>query len=45
VCDDCLPTCLKCGNTLFVRGDECCGEGRSDINEESKNESENESEN
>ena len=33
VCDDCLPTCLKCEKQLFVRGDECCGEGRSDITE------------
>ena len=31
VCDDCLPTCLKCEKPLFVRDDECCGEGRSDI--------------
>jgi len=31
VCDDCLPTCLKCENTLFSRVDECCGEGRSDL--------------
>ena len=31
VCDECLPTCLKCEAPLCVRSDECCGEGRSDI--------------
>ena len=40
VCDDCLPTCLKCDKQLFVRDDECCGEGRSDIKEDSDSESE-----
>jgi hypothetical protein len=34
VCDNCLPTCLECGKQLFVRGDECCEKGRSDITEE-----------
>ena len=34
VCDNCLPTCLECGKQLFVRGDECCENGRSDITEE-----------
>ena len=40
VCNNCLPICLKCGNQLFVRGDDCCGEGRSDIKEDSESESE-----
>ena len=31
VCDDCLPSCLKCEKTLYSRVDECCGEGRSDL--------------
>lgn len=31
VCNDCLPTCLKCNSKLYCAFDECCGEGRSDI--------------
>ena len=31
VCNDCLPTCLKCNSKLYCSFDECCGKGRSDI--------------
>jgi len=30
VCNECLPQCLECENTLRCAGDECCGKGRTD---------------
>jgi hypothetical protein len=34
VCNKCLPTCNGCGKKLFSAIDDCCGKGRSDIEEE-----------
>jgi hypothetical protein len=34
VCHECLPTCLECEAPLYTAGDECCGKGRSDEEEE-----------
>jgi uncharacterized UBP type Zn finger protein len=35
VCHDCLPTCLECKTKLYSACDECCGKGRSDLNDDS----------
>ena len=34
VCNDCLPVCLGCEKKLVSATQECCGKGRSDIEEE-----------
>lgn len=41
VCNNCLPTCNGCGKKLYSAVDECCGKGRSDIEQEEEEDKEN----
>lgn len=34
VCEKCLPKCNACDKKLWSRMDECCGEGRTDDDDE-----------
>jgi hypothetical protein len=38
VCNNCLPTCNDCGKKLYSAVDDCCGKGRSDIEQEEEEE-------
>ena len=38
VCNNCLPTCNACRKQLYSAVDECCGKGRSDLNEDKSDE-------
>lgn len=38
VCNDCLPTCNDCEKKLYSAVDDCCGKGRSDIEQEEEEE-------
>ena len=42
VCNDCLPTCLKCKSKLSTTYDKCCGKGRSDEDEDDDDDDEDE---
>ena len=42
VCNDCLPTCNNCEKKLYSAVDDCCGKGRSDIEEEEEEKEEEE---